>query len=262
MLVSELSVLRNAHIVLASAVCAGPVRIVNDQLALKARIVPPAIEVVPSPGMTRSEFVCARARSQAMDVFQRAEAPFHAKHSLPPSLVVGVDTVVRLGDDEVLEKPASFSDARVMLQKLSDAGTHIVQTGVALIYGGAESGPPHVHTFCEETTVHFASLSPEQIEAYINTGEPMDEVGAYSIQGLGGAFVTAVQGDYHNVVGFPLPRFCDEVDIDRLRGWIDATLPAEVPRVDATGGAAEDDANFADIPGIECEDEECGLPSD
>mmetsp|Transcript_71301 Transcript_71301/g.195392 ORF Transcript_71301/g.195392 Transcript_71301/m.195392 type:complete len:265 (-) Transcript_71301:254-1048(-) len=261
-LVSDLSIVRNAHIVLASAACAGRVRIVNDQLGLKARVVHPAAEFAPSPSTAPNDFfVCERARAQAMDVFWRAGAPFHAKHGQVPSLVVGVDTVVRLGD-EVLEKPTSISDARAMLQKLSDAGTHHVQTGVALIYGGAESGAPHVHTFLEETSVRFASLSPEQIEAYINTGEPMDEVGAYGIQGLGGTFVTAVQGDFHNAVGFPLARFCDEVDIDRLRGWIDATLPPEVPCMAAIGSTAEDDASFADIPGIECEDDECGLPSD
>ena len=206
-LVSDLSIVRNAHIVLASAACAGRVRIVNDQLGLKARVVHPGGKpLAASHRLAPNDFfVCERARAQAMDVFWRADAPFHAKHGQPPSLVVGVDTVVRLGD-EVLEKPASLSDARAMLQKLSDAGTHHVQTGVALIYGGAESGAPHVHTFLEETTVNFASLSPEQIEAYINTGEPMDEVGAYGIQGLGGAFVTAVHGDYHNAVGFPLAR--------------------------------------------------------
>eukprot|EP00966_Prymnesium_polylepis_P052771 1222139-Prymnesium_polylepis.1 len=100
MLVSDLSIVRNAHIVLASAACAGRVRIVNDQLGLKARVVHPAAEFAPSPSTAPNDFfVCERARAQAMDVFWRAGAPFHAKHGQVPSLVVGVDTVVRLGDE-------------------------------------------------------------------------------------------------------------------------------------------------------------------
>ena len=59
------------------------------------------------------------------------------------------------------------------------------------------------------TTVHFAKLSDEEIEAYVTTGEPLTVAGAFTIDGLGGAFVTSVEGDHHNVVGLSLPLLRD-----------------------------------------------------
>ena len=59
------------------------------------------------------------------------------------------------------------------------------------------------------TTVHFARLSDDEIDAYVATGEPLTVAGAFTIDGLGGAFVTAVEGDHHNVVGLSLPLLRD-----------------------------------------------------
>ena len=55
------------------------------------------------------------------------------------------------------------------------------------------------------TTVHFADLSDEEIDAYVATGEPLRVAGAFTIDGLGGPFVDGVEGDPHNVVGLSLP---------------------------------------------------------
>jgi septum formation protein len=55
------------------------------------------------------------------------------------------------------------------------------------------------------TTVHFADVADEEIEAYVATGEPLQVAGAFTIDGLGGAFVTGIAGDHHNVVGLSLP---------------------------------------------------------
>ena len=55
------------------------------------------------------------------------------------------------------------------------------------------------------TTVHFAELSQTEIEAYVATGEPLKVAGAFTIDGLGGAFVSRIEGDHHNVVGISLP---------------------------------------------------------
>ena len=55
------------------------------------------------------------------------------------------------------------------------------------------------------------------IEAYIASGEPMDKAGSYGIQGVGGSFVSGIRGCYHNVVGFPMHRFCTKLDANRLR---------------------------------------------
>ena len=55
------------------------------------------------------------------------------------------------------------------------------------------------------TTVHFADVSDAEIEAYVATGEPLHVAGAFTIDGLGGAFVERIEGDHHNVVGLSLP---------------------------------------------------------
>ena len=72
------------------------------------------------------------------------------------------------------------------------------------------------------TTVHFAKLSDDEIEDYVATGEPLHVAGAFTIDGLGGAFVTAIEGDHHNVVGVSLPllrqAYPDRPPFRRLTG--------------------------------------------
>ena len=115
-------------------------------------------------------------------------------------LFVGADTVVVVGD-EILGKPESPDDARRMLRLLSGT-THEVHTGLAIIRrpGAAEA------VIEEATRVTFAPLSDREIDAYIDTGEPFDKAGAYGIQGIGGRYVTRIEGCYFNVMGLPLAR--------------------------------------------------------
>ena len=117
--------------------------------------------------------------------------------------VIGADTVVVL-DGKVLGKPKNEQDAVDMLKALSGK-THEVYTGVYLVNGGKEKG------FYECTKVKFCTLSDEQISAYVATGEPMDKAGSYGIQGKGCVLVEGIEGDYFNVVGFPVSRFCREL---------------------------------------------------
>ncbi len=53
--------------------------------------------------------------------------------------------------------------------------------------------------------MHFAEVSDDEIDAYVATGEPLQVAGAFTVDGLGGAFVTRIEGDHHNVVGISLP---------------------------------------------------------
>ena len=128
-----------------------------------------------------------------------------ARH--PGRVVLGADTAVVI-DGEVLGKPRDPADAVGMLQKLAGR-THEVMTGVALVVDG------RMQSFVERTQVSMGSLSAADIQAYVETGEPFDKAGAYAIQGGAGRFVTAIRGSYTNVVGLPLERLVELLDICR-----------------------------------------------
>jgi septum formation protein len=97
----------------------------------------------------------------------------------------------------VLEKPSDARDARRMLELLSGRA-HEVITGICL-----RSGSDCV-VDAAVTRVVFAPLAPEEIDAYVASGEPMDKAGAYAIQGLASKFIERIEGDYFNVVGLPI----------------------------------------------------------
>ena len=116
----------------------------------------------------------------------------------PHDCVVGADTIVVL-DGKILGKPKDEAHATEMLSSLS--GTkHTVYTGVCMISGGTET------CFAESTKVEFYPLELGEIEAYVASGEPMDKAGAYGIQGLGCVLVKKIEGDYFNIMGFPIAK--------------------------------------------------------
>ena len=121
----------------------------------------------------------------------------------PDALVIGSDTAVVLGE-EMLGKPVDAEDAVRMLRALSGK-THQVITGCCLVHGGK------VHAFSEVTSVEFRELSDAEIAAYVASEECFDKAGAYAIQGLGGALVAEVHGDFDNVVGLPVERLREEI---------------------------------------------------
>lgn len=121
----------------------------------------------------------------------------------PDDTVIGADTVVAL-DGNILGKPSDKDDAARMLRSLSGK-THKVFTGVCIIRNS------EVTKFFEETDVTFFQLTDEEIDAYIDTNEPMDKAGSYGIQGKGCALVKGICGDYFNVVGLPAARLLKEL---------------------------------------------------
>lgn len=114
----------------------------------------------------------------------------------PGSVVLGSDTVV-VCDEQVLEKPLDFAHAKQMLQMLSGK-EHQVMTAVTV------ADKQNQQTVVVSTSVWFKTLSDNEIEQYWQSGEPCDKAGSYGIQGLGGRFVTRIEGSYHAVVGLPL----------------------------------------------------------
>lgn len=126
------------------------------------------------------------------------------------ALVIGSDTIVVL-DGHILGKPNDKEDAFSTLMMLSGK-QHSVFTGVSFVKTDENGEINATHTFFEETIVQFSSLSESEIWSYIHSGSPMDKAGAYGIQDDWGAvFVERIEGDYYNVVGFPLNRFYREL---------------------------------------------------
>jgi septum formation protein len=114
---------------------------------------------------------------------------------------IGADTTV-VHRGVVMGKPAHPNEAISMLRRLA-GGSHTVHTGVAVAWFGDEPSAM-VHSTVVRTVVTFSDLTDQEIAAYVATGEPLDKAGAYALQGLGGVFVTSVEGSPSNVVGLPV----------------------------------------------------------
>lgn len=118
-------------------------------------------------------------------------------------IVISADTIVAV-DGEILGKPKSKDDARKMIKHLS-GNTHTVFTGVTL------TSTKKQVTFSDSTLVTFYELTDAEIEEYISTDEPYDKAGAYGIQGKGSLLVGKIDGDFYNVMGFPVGKIKREL---------------------------------------------------
>ncbi len=116
------------------------------------------------------------------------------------AVVIGADTTVVL-DGRIYGKPATAEEAAAMFRHYAGR-THEVLTGLAVLRVPQAA----LRVECETTRVTFASMSEREIADYVATGEPFDKAGAYAIQGVGGRWVTRVEGCYFNVMGLPLAR--------------------------------------------------------
>lgn len=140
----------------------------------------------------------ALSPAQLVESLSQQKAAEIAAQAQGDDLILAADTVVAV-EGQVLGKPRSTEEAREMLSRLSGRW-HTVYTGLTVCRSG------RTVTEHEATQVRFRTLSPEEISAYIATGEPMDKAGAYGIQGYGALLVEGIQGDYFNVVGLPVCR--------------------------------------------------------
>jgi len=122
--------------------------------------------------------------------------------AIPGELVLGADTLVAV-DGDILGKPRDEAQAREYVARLAGR-THEVVGGVALARGGAVAAE-HV----EVTRVEFRPLTPDQVAAYVATGEWEGRAGGYAIQGRGAPLVRRIEGDYFNVVGLPVAAVFD-----------------------------------------------------
>jgi len=176
-------------------------------LGLKFEVVPSTFQEnyekssFPSP----VEYVKATANAKADEVCTSLSLG-----PSPPDLIISADTIVVL-DTKILEKPSSYEDAKNMLKSLSGR-SHVVYTAVCLVLKDAKTGEWRKDLFAEKTDVFFAQLSPEAIDAYVQTGTPMDKAGGYGIQEeIGSSFISHINGCFWNVTGFPIHAFCQHL---------------------------------------------------
>ena len=152
------------------------------------------------------EVVEELSAQKAEDVFERMQES--ASGAKEPLLVIGADTIVAC-DGRILGKPSDREDAAAML-KLLQGRSHHVYTGVTVCLRKAD-GKIVRSTFHEATEVTFYPMTEEEIQWYVDSGEPMDKAGSYGIQGLCARYISQITGDYNNVVGLPVGRLYQEV---------------------------------------------------
>ena len=143
----------------------------------------------PHPDEAPADYIMRLARAKVIEVARKRET----------GLVIGADTIVVL-DGRLMGKPEDDADAERMLKMLSGKW-HAVMTGVSLY----DASTKREVADYDKTLVKFAALTEKEIDWYVQTGEPMDKAGAYAIQGRGSMFIDEIAGNYHNVVGLPIP---------------------------------------------------------
>jgi septum formation protein len=174
-------------------------------LGFEFEVIPSDCEEVMEPGKTAAAMVIQLAKMKADAVYERVTQNDEWKGGDPNKrlLVLGADTTVVL-DNKLLNKPESVEEAHGMLRDLSGR-CHDVFTGVVILYKDATSQTPIEISSFEMSHVYFRNLTAEEIVAYVKTGEPMDKAGSYALQGIGSAFVQAIEGCFTNVIGLPVP---------------------------------------------------------
>ena len=118
-----------------------------------------------------------------------------------PAIVIGADTVVAY-DGKILGKPKDKEDAVRMISSFA-GDEHFVYTGVCILIKEADGSVREI-SFAEGTKVFVYGMTEQEILNYVESGEPMDKAGAYAIQGRFAPYIKEIEGDYYNIVGFPI----------------------------------------------------------
>ena len=160
--------------------------------------------VVIVSGVDESQVTDLPPAELALQLAELKCAAVAARDDLPSAaLVLGCDSVLEL-DGSALGKPEDAADAVSRWESMRGR-SGVLHTGHCL----RDTATGHVAAATASTTVHFADLSDDEIAAYVATGEPLHVAGAFTVDGLGGAFVTRLEGDHHTVVGVSLPLLRD-----------------------------------------------------
>ena len=158
-------------------------------------IEPDPVALVAALARAKAEAVAASLRSLRYE--RSSESRRAGSSTVDDAIVIGCDSVLAF-EGEIHGKPADAAEATARWQRLR-GGTGVLHTGHHVIHGSG------ARTAVASTTVRFADLTDAEIDAYVATGEPVEVAGAFTIDGLGGAYVTGISGDHHAVVGISLP---------------------------------------------------------
>jgi len=151
------------------------------------------IEEVIDDTLSNEDIVMSLAFQKAYDVSKRYKNEY----------VLGFDTLVIL-DGKPIGKPNNREEASVMLRALSGR-KHTVLTGVAIVKG------EYKDLFYDHAEVIFNEMTDQEINEYLNTGEPFDKAGAYGIQGYGAKYIRYIKGDYYSVMGMPIQKLYNKL---------------------------------------------------
>lgn len=148
-----------------------------------------------------AEQVLALAQAKARAVAGELETPLSPGAD---TLVVGCDSMLEF-HGEVLGKPHNPEVALARVRALAgDCG--VLHTGHWVMRLRSDAADPVAQVGrTESTVVHFADFSEAEARAYVSSGEPLEVAGSFTIDGLGGAFISGIEGDPHNVIGISLP---------------------------------------------------------
>ena len=174
------------------------------QVGLDFRVVPSGIEEDLVKGESPKAHVLRLAEKKALKV--GSEYPDH--------WVIAADTIVYVGHS-ILGKPKDQEEAIKMLRRLSGK-EHRVLTGFSVYHMGKGKGD----RAAVKTAVKVKRLTPDEMEWYVQTGEPFDKAGGYAIQGIGSFMIESVRGSYTNVVGLPL---CELIEMLNRLGALKIT---------------------------------------
>ena len=136
-----------------------------------------------------------------------------------PTVIIGCDSMLEL-NGRGYGKPET-ADAAIERWQMMSGRSGVLHTGHHVIV--RRVGSTDARTVVADKRAHFALLSPAEIQAYVGSGEPLEVAGSFTIDGLGGAYVTRIEGDHHNVVGISLPLLrtvlCD-LGLDWPSMWV------------------------------------------
>jgi septum formation protein len=121
------------------------------------------------------------------------------------AIVIAADTFI-VFRGKIMGKPGTEAEARKMLMILRGK-SHSVITGFTIL----DTEENKALTKSVETVIHIKNLTPEEIDVYVKSKEPLDKAGAYAIQGLGSVIVERIEGDYFNVMGLPLSALAESL---------------------------------------------------